>query len=127
VSPLSPASLAALETGLAEYEAGRFFEAHEAWEEAWLAEEGLAKTFLQGLIQLAAAFHKGLVLHGPRGMATLLAHAREKLGHVARHDLTIAGLDLPSLLDRIDQAELAARRWSAGECARFEGEVVRVR
>ncbi len=34
-----------------------FFEAHEAWEEIWLHTEPPEKTFLQGLIQVTAAFH----------------------------------------------------------------------
>jgi len=50
--------------GFALFNAGKFFEAHEAWEEVWLAEEEPEKTFLQGLIQVAAAFH-----HAQRGNA----------------------------------------------------------
>ena len=34
-----------------------FFEAHEHWESVWLAAQEPEKTFLQGLIQVAAAFH----------------------------------------------------------------------
>jgi predicted metal-dependent hydrolase len=34
-----------------------FFEAHEAWEEIWLHTAPPEKTFLQGLIQITAAFH----------------------------------------------------------------------
>lgn len=34
-----------------------FWHAHEAWEEIWLKARGEEKTFLQGLIQLAAAYH----------------------------------------------------------------------
>ncbi len=40
------------------FNAGRFFEAHEKWEEVWLAESGPAKRLLQGLIQIAAGFLK---------------------------------------------------------------------
>ena len=36
---------------------GAFFEAHEYWESVWLMAEEPEKTFLQGLIQVAAAFH----------------------------------------------------------------------
>ncbi|MFP5246437.1 MAG: DUF309 domain-containing protein [Thermoanaerobaculia bacterium] len=35
----------------------RFWHAHEAWERIWLTAEGETKRFLQGLIQLAAAYH----------------------------------------------------------------------
>lgn len=34
-----------------------FWEAHEAWEELWLKAESEAHQFLQGLIQIAAAYH----------------------------------------------------------------------
>ena len=34
-----------------------FWHAHEAWEEIWLRSTGDEKIFLQGLIQLAAAYH----------------------------------------------------------------------
>ena len=47
----------ALAEGLRRYEAGEFFAAHEAWESVWLASEEPDKTFLQGLIQITAAFH----------------------------------------------------------------------
>jgi uncharacterized protein len=45
------------ERGLAHFNARQFFEAHEVWEEIWLAEVEPQRTFLQGLIQIAAAFH----------------------------------------------------------------------
>jgi len=35
---------------------GRFFESHEAWEQFYQATEAANKPFLEGLIQLAAAF-----------------------------------------------------------------------
>lgn len=43
--------------GLAQFNRREFFEAHETWEEIWLASSGPEKTFLQGIIQVAAAFH----------------------------------------------------------------------
>ena len=45
------------EEGLAHFNAEKFFEAHEFWEEIWLVELEPEKTFLQGLIQITAAFH----------------------------------------------------------------------
>ena len=45
------------ERGLAHFNARQFFEAHEVWEEIWLTEDEPERTFLQGLIQIAAAFH----------------------------------------------------------------------
>ncbi len=44
------------------FNAGRFFEAHEAWEQVWLRSTGNEKIGIQGLIQAAAA-----ILHLERG------------------------------------------------------------
>jgi uncharacterized protein len=46
-----------LAKGLRLYEAGEFFTAHEEWEAVWLLSPDPEKTFLQGLIQVTAAFH----------------------------------------------------------------------
>jgi predicted metal-dependent hydrolase len=43
--------------GLRCFHSGAFFEAHEHWESVWLVAHEPEKTFLQGLIQVAAAFH----------------------------------------------------------------------
>ena len=43
--------------GVELFNRARFFAAHEAWEELWLQSQQEEKRFLQGLIQLAAAFH----------------------------------------------------------------------
>ena len=64
--------------GIALFNARKFFEAHEVWEELWLVEPEPEKTFLQGLIQLAAACHhqgRG----NSRGAQSLLAAGLAKL------------------------------------------------
>jgi uncharacterized protein len=43
--------------GLEAFNSSHFFEAHEFWEEVWLETAEPDKSFLQGLIQVAAAFH----------------------------------------------------------------------
>jgi hypothetical protein len=42
--------------GIGQFNDGYFFEAHETWEELWLPSPWPARQFLQGLIQIAAAF-----------------------------------------------------------------------
>lgn len=67
-----------LVSGVRLFNARKFWEAHEAWEGAWLVMEGDAKRFLQGLIQLAAAYHH--VQRGTyRGGVRLFDAALEKL------------------------------------------------
>jgi uncharacterized protein len=63
---------AIFEHGVALFNGKKFFEAHEAWEEIWLHEALPEKTFLQGLIQVTAAFH-----HHSRGNL----HGMESLLH----------------------------------------------
>ena len=54
---------AALAAGLAAYERGDFFEAHEVLEPAWMGSPDLAeRALLQGLIKVAAAY-----VHDVRG------------------------------------------------------------
>jgi predicted metal-dependent hydrolase len=49
--------MTAIEKGVALFNDREFWHAHEAWEEIWLKATGEEKVFLQGLIQLAAAYH----------------------------------------------------------------------
>lgn len=81
------------EVGLAHFNTEKFFEAHEFWEEIWLVESEPEKTFLQGLIQVAAAFHH-FQRENPDGTESLLASGIVKLlrfpaGH---HGLAIGKL-----------------------------------
>ena len=45
------------EEGVSHFNSREFWHAHESWEELWLAAESDLVEFLQGLIQLAAAYH----------------------------------------------------------------------
>ena len=67
-----------LREGLRCFHSGAFFEAHEHWESVWLVAHESEKSFLQGLIQVAASFH-----HFQRGnlagTASLLGSALRRL------------------------------------------------
>jgi len=43
--------------GIDQFNRREFFESHESWEVIWLAAPEPDKTFLQGIIQVAAALH----------------------------------------------------------------------
>jgi len=81
------------ERGLVHFNAREFFEAHEVWEEVWLVEGEPEKTFLQGIIQIAAAFH-----HYRRGNTdgaeTLLAAGIVKITRFPADHRGLAILDL---------------------------------
>jgi uncharacterized protein len=90
------------ELGLAHFNARRFFEAHEAWEEIWLSETEPEKTFLQGIIQVAAAFHH-YSRGNHRGMKALLAAGITKLERFPDFHRGIA----------LEQLRAVAREWVA--------------
>lgn len=101
---------AALSAGLAAYDRGDYFEAHELLEPAWMGTDDLAERELyQGLIKLAAAFVHG-VRGNPRGIAKNLAGARERLAAAVAADAPSGGIDLAGLLADINErlARLAA-------------------
>lgn len=100
--PLSRAARrAAFDAGIAAYERGDFFDAHEALEPAWMGTDDLAERALhQGLIKVAAAYvHAGR--GNPTGIAKNLAGALRHL-ELAGPAATAWGVDLPALLDAID-------------------------
>jgi predicted metal-dependent hydrolase len=67
-----------LAEGLACYRRTEFFEAHEHWESVWLRLEEPEKSFLQALIQIAAAFHH-LQAGNRAGAVSLLSRALARL------------------------------------------------
>ena len=67
-----------LAEGLRCYRGQEFFAAHEHWENEWLASQEPEKTFLQALIQVAAAFHH-FRRGNPEGTRLLLQAALRRL------------------------------------------------
>jgi predicted metal-dependent hydrolase len=63
-----------LRQGVADFNAGAFYEAHEHFEELWNDSEGTARRLCQALVQLAAGYHK-LELGVPGGAVKLLTRA----------------------------------------------------
>jgi predicted metal-dependent hydrolase len=86
-----------LAEGLRCYRAREFFAAHEHWEAVWLELDQPEKAFLQGLIQMAAAFHH-LQRGNPQGAASLL---RTALRRFDPHGDCFAGLDLALMREEI--------------------------
>jgi predicted metal-dependent hydrolase len=100
----------ALAEGLRLYEAGEFFTAHEAWESVWLGSPEPEKTFLQGLIQVSAAFHH-LQRNNPLGAMLLLQAALRRLD---RYPACFGGISLTLLRHDIRER---LRTLEAGEPA----------
>ena len=85
--------------GIDLFNAGRFFECHEAWEYVWNRSQGSDKLAIQGLIQAAVA-----ILHAERGnregAQTLYAKARSKLDPLPKE---FRGIDMESLRNSLGE------------------------
>jgi uncharacterized protein len=98
----------ALAEGLRLYDAGEFFTAHEAWESVWLGSPEPEKTFLQGLIQVTAAFHH-LQRNNALGTVLLLQAALRRLD---RYPASFGGISVALLCHDIRER---LRSLEAGE------------
>ncbi len=88
----------AIEAGIRLFNSQKFFQAHEALEGVWLKAHGDEKTFLHGLIQIAAAFHHH-TRHNPAGFQSLLEKGWRKLG---KFGVERQGLDLAALRRQLE-------------------------
>ena len=88
---LDPERSPYLEAGIAEFNAGRHWHAHEEWEHLWLGLEGDDKLFVQGLIMAAAM----LVQHSKgvaRGVQNHWANVQARLAPHAKWGIDVVGL-----------------------------------
>ena len=97
------------EEGIELFNAGKYFECHEAWEEVWKRSYGEEKLFLQGLIQAAVA-----ILHSQRGnlegAATLYRKACAKLDSLPIEHRTLKLGEFRDALRKFFDVVLAKRR-----------------
>jgi predicted metal-dependent hydrolase len=109
----------ALAKGLRLYQEGEFFAAHEAWESVWLESQEPEKMFLQGLIQVTAAFHH-LQRNNPLGTALLLKAALARLERYPAHfggiSVDVLCDDIRESLQALDAGALALQLSSARIC-----------
>ena len=76
------------------FEAGHFWDAHEALEPWWLAAEGTPRTWAAGVILLCAALHKARAMGSARGGRRNYAKA---LRHLALVPDRFGGTDVRAL------------------------------
>jgi uncharacterized protein len=85
--------------GIALFNQGKFFDAHEVLEDVWRAAPQEEKRIWQGLVQVAVAFHHhstgNLV-----GMRSVLVRAMKNL---AGHPQNFHGIRVPRLLESLTQ------------------------
>ncbi len=97
--------------GRALFNRGEFFEAHEVWEEAWLAETGPVRIFLQGLIQIAASLLKAVRAEHPSGCLRLLDAGIEKLAAAGDAE---SGLAPAAFIDSLNRLRPSVAAWAEG-------------
>ena len=85
--------------GIALFNRGKFFDAHEVLEDVWRAAPPEEKKIWQGLVQVAVALHHYST--GNRvGMRSVMVRAMKNLGG---HRRDFHGVHIPLLLDSLGQ------------------------
>jgi predicted metal-dependent hydrolase len=97
--------------GIELFNAGRFFESHEAFEEIWLKAEGTERDFLHALIQTAAALHH-LRRGNQTGAKSVFERARRKFKSLPP---IVMKLDTVALAQELEQFFLAAYEPDSGK------------
>ena len=93
--------------GLALARAGRFFDAHEAFETAWRACRAPERDFFQGLVHVVVSAYQ----HG-RGRPVATERQRLKaLARLAAYEPAHRGLDVAALRAALDRAEPDPRQY----------------
>jgi predicted metal-dependent hydrolase len=112
-----------LRRGIAEFNQGRYFDAHETWEEEWQVEKGPQRDLLRGLIHVAAGYHHLTVRRNFRGTFIKLGSGARLLDRFGRQcqGIDLEGVRRSARLNR-DRAFLLGR----DRLAEFEGSLVPV-
>ena len=113
---LSTAQRKALLTGIQLFNARKFWEAHEAWEEVWKGVPDESRIFFQGIIQAAAAYHLLLVKRRYGGMMNNFDKALSKLELFPGKFL---GIDVTRLKRAIAESKGIAERLGSDRLAEF--------
>ena len=90
--------------GLRQFNSRRFWHSHESWEAIWLTAPQPDKTFLQGIIQIAAAFYH----HQKKNQDGMRSLMRRGLAKVEEFPARYRGL-------RLEELRRSVRRWLAAD------------
>ena len=88
-----------MEAGIAHFEAERFFEAHEVWEDYWREEHRPVRELYQALVQIASAFiqHRRKKLVGAKWLLN------RAFFHLERFPDCCHGVDVAELRRRMER------------------------
>ena len=89
-----------LREGIGLFNAGRFFECHESWEDYYQQSQEEHKPFLEGLVQIAAACRIIAELNEVQGPVRMIRQAIIRLENYQPHYL---GIRVKALMDALDR------------------------
>ena len=96
--------------GIQLFNEAHFFEAHEALEDVWRASSGPEKKFLQGLVQLAVAFHH----HSQNNLVGARSLLERATRNLSGYPEEFCGLRLGSLFLALGQWRVALQEGKQG-------------
>lgn len=107
--------------GVSLFNNGKFWNSHEAWEQVWLRHDEDERLFLQGLIQLAAAYHQLVAKRSYTGMMNNFDKAYAKLEVFQPEYL---GVNVKPLLSFIEQGKKEAEILGATGLDKFDYNLI---
>jgi predicted metal-dependent hydrolase len=96
-----------LDEGINFFNSGRYFEAHEVWEDLWRETAGELRVFYQGLIQTAVGLHhlcRGNMVGARAQLTKALPKLDERSGRATAIDVVSLRRALRKVLDALDVA-----------------------
>ncbi|HVN07434.1 MAG TPA: DUF309 domain-containing protein [Patescibacteria group bacterium] len=110
-NPIAPRTeRAAFSRGIRQFNTRKFWHAHESWELIWLAASEPDKIFLQGIIQVAAAFYH----HQKKNYEGMRSLMRRGLAKLEGFPAGYRGV-------RLEELRCALREWLAAD---FRGDAL---
>ena len=93
-----------------------FWECHEVLEDIWMTKTPPLKTFIQGIIQAAAAFYH-VLNENPRGVLKLSGDSLAKLKPFMP---SYEDMEVAFLVERLQEFEIKAQEIISGKASEFE-------
>jgi tetratricopeptide (TPR) repeat protein len=109
--------------GIRLFNEGKFWHAHEAWEQVWHRHPEDSRLFIQGLIQIAAGFH---LLIEKRRYSGATSNFNKALARLRLFEPTFLDLQVASFIEAIERAKDKIQRLEETPDARIDHTVVPV-